>query len=126
MDARERLTLFARAVARSRSADEPVTFRAGRAAGVTFTDRLVRFEVDESEREALTGLLGEFPVFKLKQPETRKAPEGTVYVSAVADAKRVADFLDAAFRGPLGCPNGYDVRARHGEREGENGGADGA
>lgn len=114
MDARERLTLFVREVARSRSADEPVTFRAGPdGPRVTFTDRLVRFDLDAAAREELTGLLGEFPVFKLKQPETRKADEGTVYVSAVADAKRVADFLDAAFRGPLGQAEEYEVRATH-------------
>jgi len=120
MDARERLTLFAREVARSRSADEPVTFRAGPdGPRVTFTDRQVRLDLDAAGREELDALLGEFPVFKLKQPETRKAGEGTVYVSAVADAKRVADFLDAAFRGPLGQPDDYEVRPRRGAGDGD-------
>ncbi|MDG5777278.1 hypothetical protein VB773_09040 [Haloarculaceae archaeon H-GB2-1] len=65
---------------------------------IVFGDGQVEFAVDDEERERLTDLLGEFPVFKVAQPETRKAPEETVYVSAITDPKHAADFVDTAFR----------------------------
>ena len=77
---------------------------------VEYADRLFTLTVSAEERGALEDHLGAFPVFKVKQPETRKAPEGTVYVSAIADAKHAADFLEGAFRTVYGLPAGYELR----------------
>lgn len=77
---------------------------------VEYADRLFTFAVSADEREALAEHLGSFPVFKVKQPETRKAPEGTVYVSAIADPKHAADFLEGAFRTVYGLPEEYELR----------------
>lgn len=102
----DRRALYAEAVAASRRrGGERVVFAAG-------DDRLVlaedlHFELDGEGRAALDELLGEFPVFKLAQPATRKADEGEVYVSAVTDAKHLADFVDEAFLRVYGHDDGY-------------------
>lgn len=75
-----------------------------------FTDRLIRLELDEAGRERLDECLGAFPVFKLKQPETRKADPGVVYVSAIADAKHAAEFVDAVFREVYALGDEYELR----------------
>ncbi|MEF8840201.1 MAG: hypothetical protein V5A62_01055 [Haloarculaceae archaeon] len=75
-----------------------------------YADRLFTLTVSADERDALSEHLGSFPVFKIKQPETRKAPEGTVHVSAIADAKHAADFLEGAFRTVYGLPADYELR----------------
>lgn len=105
-----RRALFAEAVAahRRRDSDAAVFEAAGRR--LRYDDRLVRFEVDGVERGRLDELLGTFPVFKPKQPETRKADDGVVFVSAIADAKHAADFLDAAFREVYGLAEDYEAR----------------
>jgi hypothetical protein len=86
-----------RAVMAHRKDGTPATFVAGDVR-VTYDDRLLELTVDEAERDRLDVLLAEYPVFKVKQPETRKAPEGTVVVSAIADPKHLADFVDDCFR----------------------------
>jgi hypothetical protein len=77
---------------------------------VEYADRLFALEVSTAERDALDEHLGSFPVFKVKQPETRKAPGGTVYVSAIADPKHAADFLEGTFRTVYGLPAEYELR----------------
>jgi hypothetical protein len=77
---------------------------------VEYADRLFTLTVSAEERGALDDHLGAFPVFKLKQPETRKAPEGTVHVSAIADAKHAADFLEGTFRSVYDLPADYELR----------------
>ena len=79
----------------------------GRAA---YADRLVRLDLSPDERERLDDLLGRFHVFKVKQPETRKASEGVVYVSAKADPKHAADFLEGVFRVVFDAPEDYELR----------------
>lgn len=64
---------------------------------VDYQDREITVEVNDAERERLDALLGEFHVFKIAQPATRKAPEGVVCVSAIADPKHAADFVDRLF-----------------------------
>jgi hypothetical protein len=107
-----RLSLLAEAVTAHRR-------RAGEAKGVIvesdrarveYADRRVRLELDAAGRDRLEGLLGSFPAFKIKQPDTRKADAGVVYVSAVADAKRVADFLEGVFREVADEPEDYELR----------------
>ena len=108
-DPADRRRLFAREVAAHRSRDDGVTFVATSAGGdcsprLAYGDRIVSMDLSgaavprRAARDALDELLSEFPVFKLKQPETRRASGGAEYVSALADAKRAADFLEACFR----------------------------
>ena len=79
---------------------------------VVYEDRTIRLELDDDEASELDTLLGEYPVFKRKQPETRKAPENTVYLSAVTDPKHAADFLERLFRDVYGAPEGYELLIR--------------
>lgn len=106
----QRRALIAEAVTAHRRRDsEAAVFEAGDVR-VRYADRVIRLDVDPDERDRLDAVLGEFPVFKRKQPETRKAEEGVVYVSAIADAKHAADFLEAAFREVYGRAEGYELR----------------
>ncbi|WP_136716362.1 hypothetical protein [Halorientalis salina] len=61
---------------------------------VEYVDREITVEVDDAERDRLDTLLSEFPVFKIAQPATRKSPASEVHVSALADPKHTADFVD--------------------------------
>lgn len=90
--------------------DAAAAERDGPAPRVEFAERVLRLELDEDERERLDDLLGSFPVFKLKQPETRKADPGVVYASAIADAKHAAEFVDACFRNVHGLGAEYELR----------------
>ena len=113
-EAGERLALAVDAVAtHRRRGSEGVVFEGAdgdRSVRVEYADRLFTLAVSADEREALDGHLGSFPVFKVKQPETRKAPEGTVHVSAIADAKHAADFLEGTLRTVYGLPEDYELR----------------
>lgn len=75
---------------------------------IELTETGVRFELDEGSRAALESLLAEYPVFKVAQPATRKAPDAVVFVSAVTDAKHLGDFLDDAFRHVFDLPEDYE------------------
>ena len=110
----ERLALAVDAVATHRArGSEGAVFEGvdgERTVRVEYADRLFTLTVSPEESEALSEHLGSFPVFKVKQPETRKAPEGTVYVSAIADPKHAADFLEGTFRTVYGLPADYELR----------------
>lgn len=94
----DRRKLVVRAVmAHRKEGGDPVGFLAGDDR-VAYDDRLLELTVSGDERDRLDALLAAYPVFKIKQPETRKAPEGTVFVSAIADPKHLADFVDDCFR----------------------------
>lgn len=94
----ERRALVAEAVTAHRKRGSEAAVFMSEEDRIRYADRVVRFDVIDDERDRLDALLGEFPVFKIKQPDTRKAEQGVVYVSAIADAKHVADFIEAAFR----------------------------
>ena len=64
---------------------------------------------DAEPRDQLDALLDDYPVFKVDQPATRKADDDVVYVSAIADPKHVADFVDDCFRRVYGRPNDYEL-----------------
>jgi len=98
-----------KAVVEARTADEAVTFLAddGR---VDYEDRRLRVEAGDDERDRLEALLSEYHVFKIQQPDTRKAPAGVVYLSAVTDPKHAADFVEALFREVYGAGAEYDLR----------------
>lgn len=113
-EASERLALAVDAVTTHRTrGSEGVVFEGvdgDRRVRVEYADRLFTLPVSADERDALAEHLGSFPVFKLKQPETRKAPDGTVYVSAIADPKHAADFLEGSFRTVYDLPEGFELR----------------
>lgn len=88
--------------------DELVLEGAGRS--VAYADRSLRLAVDDAERDRLEALCGEYRVFKVAQPATRRAPDGVVYLSAVTDAKHLADFLEAVFREVYGADADYELR----------------
>ncbi|MFB6171949.1 MAG: hypothetical protein ABEJ23_05400 [Haloarculaceae archaeon] len=103
----DRRALYAEAVAahRRRGSDGAAFVAGGRR--LELTDDGVRFDLRGDERAALDDLLADYPVFKVAQPATRKAPDGVVYVSAVTDAKHLGDFLEDAFRRVLDRPEDY-------------------
>jgi len=70
----------------------------------------MRLELTSAERDRLETLLDAYRVFKIKQPETRKADDGIVYLSAVTDAKHAADFIEALFREVYGNDADYELR----------------
>ncbi len=109
-DAAGRLSLLAEAVAANRRRPGEGVVVESDSGRAEYDDRRVRLELDGAAQDRLAGLLGSFPAFKRKQPDTRKAPERVVYVSAVADPKRVADFLEGVFREVFGEPEGYELR----------------
>jgi hypothetical protein len=108
----DRLAALVDAVTTHRRRDETVRLEAavgGRTHTVEYADRLVRIGC-AADDEKLATLLDSFPVFKLKQPETRKAPDGVVYVSAIADPKHAAEFLEGVFRVVHGAEADYELR----------------
>lgn len=68
-------------------------------------------DLTEAQRTQLDTLLEEFPVFKPEQSTTRPTSGGIVSLSAIADPKHTADFIDAVFRSVYGLPDGYTVQA---------------
>jgi hypothetical protein len=109
----QRRARIAEAIAAHREAgsQSPVLFGsdADERAFVEYIDREVTVRVDDAERDRLDSHLAEFPVFKIAQPATRKAPDGEVHVSALADPKHIADFLDGLFLSVFDQPEGYEL-----------------
>ena len=106
----ERRQLLVGRIVESRQRGEAAIFDAG-GVSVEYDDRVIRIEADPRERDRLDSLLSEYHVFKIKQPETRKADEGVVYLSAVTDAKHATDFIEALFREVYGLDGEYELRA---------------
>jgi len=127
-DAADRRTAIVRAIVAHRKAgsESPVRFVAGSSHGdegtdsrstspddrpaAEYCDREITVWVDDAERDRLDALLDDFPVFKIAQPATRKAPAGEVHLSAIADPKHAADFLDRLFLDVFEESDGYDLR----------------
>ena len=100
-------------IATARRADERVEFVADDTCDrVVFEDRRLRVEV--ADRDRLAALLEEYGVFKIRQPATRKADAGVVYLSAVTDPKHAADFVEALFRELYDAPTEYALRVESG------------
>jgi hypothetical protein len=76
---------------------------------VDYQDREITVELTDAERDRLDDLLGEFTVFKIAQPATRKAGDGVVHVSAIADPKHAADFVDRLFLDVFEAGAGYGL-----------------
>lgn len=112
-EAGDRAALVAEAVVAHRErASERALFEAETGGAepiqIVYADRTLTLSPDENGgRERADELLAEFPVFKVAQPATRKADVGVLHVSAIADPKHVADFVEAAFREVHGLPADY-------------------
>lgn len=131
----DRKRLAVRAIARHRSREDGVDFVArasDRQVGITYADRIITLDLGEagaatdagSARAALDELLASFPVFKLQQPETRKAQDGIVHVSALADPKHAADFIEACYREVFGLGPAYELVVEIEDGEGGDDGDD--
>ncbi|WP_181692376.1 hypothetical protein [Natronomonas sp. LN261] len=105
----DRRKLLVRRIVESRRTGDPAVFDTG-GASVEYDDRGLRLEADPDERDRLGSLLSAYHVFKIKQPETRKAADGVLYVSAVTDPKHAADFIEAVFRDVYGLGERYELR----------------
>lgn len=108
--AQDRLALVAEAITAHRKRNsERVVFEtdAGR---LTYADRTITLDLTDTERERLTDLFESFPVFKIEQPATRKADTGTVHISALADPKHTADFIEHVFRAVYELDEAYELR----------------
>ncbi len=106
----ERRALLVRRITDSRRTGESAVFEA-EGATVEYDDRVLRLEIGTDERDRLEELLSAYHVFKIKQPETRKADGDTVYLSAVTDAKHAADFVESLFREVYGAGKRYELRS---------------
>lgn len=104
----ERRATIVEAIVRARTDGEPVVF-SGEGATVEYHDRTLRLELETSEADRLESLRSTYPVIKPKQPETRKAPNGVVVLSAVTDPKHAADFLDDLFLTVFGAAERYEL-----------------
>jgi len=105
----DRRRLLVRRIVESRRTGDPAVFDTG-GVSVEYDDRRLRLEADPEERDRLGPLLSAYHVFKIKQPETRKAADGVLYVSAVTDPKYAADFIEAVFRDVYELGEGYELR----------------
>jgi len=112
----QRDELVVRAGERSEPADSASGEAKGRASDpvesgderrLRYGDRRLTLFLNATERDRLDELLDEYPVFKLDAPATRKSEDGTVYVSAVADPKHLADFIEDCCRQVYDLPTGY-------------------
>lgn len=77
---------------------------------IEYADGTLSFDLTAAQRTRLDALLEDFPVFKPKQPTTQTPSEGGVSLSAIADPKHTADFVDAVFQSVYEVPDGYTVR----------------
>lgn len=107
---RDRLSVVVDAIATHRNDGTDRVVLSSDRAEVVYADRLVRLELSAAERDRLDDLLEQFHVFKVKQPETRKADAGAVYISAKADPKHAADFLEGVFRVVFDADEEYELR----------------
>lgn len=104
-----RRRLLVRQLMARRGQSDTVTVRADERT-LRYGDRVLELSVGESERSRLDDLLDEYPVFKVKQPATRKAADDTVHVAAVADPKHLADFIEDCCRRVYELPETYRLR----------------
>lgn len=122
----ERQKLFADAIAAHRARDSafltieaPTATDDGDEGGthepapwIQFADGVVNMDCTDEELDRLEALLNEFPAFKISELTRPDDVEGTnVRVSALADANRIAQFLDRCFRDVYERPEDYEAWA---------------
>ncbi len=107
-DSASRRRLLVEALVEARQTTQPVAFVA-EDRRIMFEDRTLRVEATDAERDRLETLCDEYRVLKIQQPETRKAADNVVYLSAVTDPKHLADFIDALFRDVYTADADYEL-----------------
>lgn len=107
---RDRLSLVVESITAHRKHNSDGTVFETDAGRLTYDDRTITLELTETERERLDTLFESYPVFKIEQPATRKAPEGEIHVSALADPKHTADFVESVFRDVFEQGDEYELR----------------
>lgn len=71
-------------------------------------ENVLNLDVTDAERERLEVLLSEFPAFKIRELHEPEDAEGTnVRIGALADAGRIGQFVDRAFREVYGLADDY-------------------
>ncbi|WP_423744245.1 hypothetical protein V5735_14990 (plasmid) [Haladaptatus sp. SPP-AMP-3] len=79
---------------------------------IQFGDRTLNVDCTDEELAALKELVREFPAFKIERLESPDDAEGTnVHISAKADANRIAQFVERAFRDVYGRSESVTVWA---------------
>ena len=124
-DPRDRRKLFAEAIAAHRTRASPfVTLEAdtgddGAKDGadgadddprpwVQFGDNTFNLDVTDAELDALKGLVGEFPEFRIERLESPDEAEGTnARITARSDPNRLATFADRLFLDVYDRPEAY-------------------
>lgn len=104
----DRRNLLVDAIVTAREHNTQVAF-IGAGNKVEYSDRILRLELNNEEQDRLDTLRVQYPVFKPKQPDTRKAPDNVLYLSAVTDPKHVADFLDDLFLDVFDASSAYEL-----------------
>ncbi len=79
---------------------------------IQFGERTLNMDCTDEEIERLNELLREFPAFKVEQLESPEDADGTnIRISAKADANRIAQFVERAFREVYGCSESVTIWA---------------
>ncbi|WP_227353754.1 hypothetical protein [Haladaptatus salinisoli] len=79
---------------------------------IQFGDNTINADCTDEELERLKALLREFPAFKVEELHSPEEAEGTnVRISAKADANRIAQFVERAFREAYECPETFTLWA---------------
>lgn len=107
---RDRLALITETIAAHRTRDSDRVVFETDTARLEYADRTITLDVSDGKRERLDDVLASFPVFKIEQPATRKAPAGTVHIAAIADPKHMADFVERVFREVYQHGTAYELR----------------
>lgn len=105
---RDRLALITKTITAHRTrASGGVVFETD-GGQLSYEDRTITLE--PPDRERIEAVLQSFPVFKIEQPATRKASADVVHISAIADPKHTADFIEQVFRRVYDHGEGYELR----------------
>lgn len=109
--AQDRLALATEAITAHRNRNSEGAAFETDAGRLTYSDRTITLDLTDTERERLESLFESFPVFKIEQPATRKADPGIVHISALADPKHTADFIEHVFRTVYEQDEEYELRS---------------
>ena len=75
---------------------------------VQFGGDVLNLDVTDEEYDRFESLLSAYPSFKIRERESPEGADGTnLKVGALADAARVAGFVDELFTEVYGLPDGY-------------------
>lgn len=119
----ERPVAIIRAIVDARRSGTPLTFTVtggGDAPSMEYHDGVLRLDSGRDsdglgpDDPSLGTLLDDYPVFKIDGPATRTAEPGVVYLSAVADPKHIADFIEDAVLEVFDAPSTVELGVERG------------